>query len=78
MEDSTSVPMREVSTIAIIQSTGEVAFYGELSDKYGSAFKRDKDDVLAMEISPAYSFMAKMKFRGYAPDSFQKTELIEY
>jgi len=69
---------KEVHTIAFITNSEEIAFHGELADKYDAKFRQAKNDILNTEMAPAYTFVAKMKFKGYAPDSFQKTELIEY
>ena len=74
---SEPVRMRDVNTIAFITNSEEIAFYGELADKYDAKFRQAKNDILNTELSPAYTFVAKMGFKGYAPDAFQKTELIE-
>jgi hypothetical protein len=72
------IPKKEVNTIAFITSSDEIAFHGELAEKYDAKFRQAKNDILNTELSPSYAFIANMHFYGYAPDSFQKTEFIEY
>ena len=74
---SEPVQMKGVNTIAFITNSEDIAFYGELAEKYDAKFRQAKNDILNTELSPAYTFVAKMNFQGYAPDSFQKRELIE-
>ena len=80
MEEFMSEPVqaRDVNTIAFITNSEDISFHGELAEKYDAKFRQAKNDILNTELSPAYTFMAKMRFRGYAPDSFQKTEFLEY
>lgn len=71
------IPKREVNTIAFVQSTEEIAFYGELAGTYKKLFASFKDNSSINEISPALSFLAHKRFKGFARDSFQKCDLIE-
>lgn len=76
MLDMSEPTTKPCTTFAHMCSTEELQFYGELGEKYMTLFKRDKEDILSIDLSPALSFLAKHGFSAVANDFFQKVDII--
>ena len=68
--------MKEITTFAHVSSSEEIYFYGELAESYEKSFKNYKNNASIIEMSASLSFLAEKNFRGYAPENYQKVDMI--